>query len=57
MRLCSAEGVLQPATCSKTREVSRRNSGGTSCHIYIKGRALPASSLPPKKALWTVPYG
>lgn len=28
MRLCSAEGVLQLATCNRTPEVRWRNSGG-----------------------------
>lgn len=41
MRLCSAEGVLQPATCSKTQEGSQRDSGRTSCQWIYKGREGP----------------
>lgn len=34
MRLWSAEGVLQPATCNGTPEVSWRNSGGACQQMY-----------------------
>lgn len=51
MRLCSAEGVLQPATCSKTQKGSQRDSGRTSCQWIYKGRGPPGPSLPPEKAL------
>lgn len=36
MRFCSAEGVLQLATCNRIRKVSQRNSGETSQWMYKK---------------------
>ena len=57
MRLCSAEGVLQPATCRRTQEVSWRNSGGTSCQWMYNGEGphLGLACLQ-RRPCWTAPY-
>uniref|UniRef100_A0A8C3VMZ1 Uncharacterized protein n=1 Tax=Catagonus wagneri TaxID=51154 RepID=A0A8C3VMZ1_9CETA len=48
MRLCSAEGVLQLATCNGNPEVSRRNSGGDYQNRCIKGRGPPMGLATPE---------
>ena len=49
MRLCSAEGVLQPATCRRTQEVSQRNSGRTSCQWIYRGEGAHSGLASPKE--------